>query len=270
MKKNDCPVVRDLMPLVLDRVASDESREMVEGHIGTCAECRKQYEDMKSVLPEDTRAEYEEEQKQFTQALEAVRKTRIKRRIRLVALAAAICLAVTLAGLFSYDALFHRYTAAVDNSLYSLSVVEMKSGQWIVTAEMGRIRFDTNPELLDVNEDGRNICYIRLMAPPVHPEDPALLVEGKREIARFENDGDAKPAELRQGSPGNYVTVWKEGEPMPAASEEMERYQALSDMYWNVFDSLPATEDGKVLADEQFFAWQDRVEEARQAVPEWK
>ena len=29
MRKNDCPVVRDLMPLVIDRVASDESRELV-------------------------------------------------------------------------------------------------------------------------------------------------------------------------------------------------------------------------------------------------
>ena len=270
MKRNECNVVRDLMPLVLDRVASDESREMVEGHIGTCAECRKQYEDMKSALPEDSRAEYEEEQKQFTQALEAVRKTRLKRRIRLVALAAAVCLAVTLAGLYAYDAMFHRYTVPVDNSLYSLSVVELKGGQWIVTAETGRIHFDTNPDILDVNENGRDICYIRLMAPPVHPADPSILVEGKREIVRFENNGDGKPAELRQGSPGDYVILWKEGEPMPAASEEMERYQALSDLCWDAFNSLPATDDGKVLYDKRFFAWQDQAEEARQAVPEWK
>ena len=33
MKNNDCNIVRDLMPLVLDRVASDESREVVEDHI---------------------------------------------------------------------------------------------------------------------------------------------------------------------------------------------------------------------------------------------
>ena len=39
MNKNDCNVVRDLMPLVLDRVASDESREIVEEHITACGEC---------------------------------------------------------------------------------------------------------------------------------------------------------------------------------------------------------------------------------------
>ena len=64
MKRNDCNIVRDLMPLVLDRVASDESREAVETHIISCEECRRQYDAMKSNLPEGTRAEYEEEQKQ--------------------------------------------------------------------------------------------------------------------------------------------------------------------------------------------------------------
>ena len=79
MKRNDCNIVRDLMPLVLDRVASDESREAVETHIISCEECRRQYDAMKSNLPEGTRAEYEEEQKQFTEALKAVRKKKIRR-----------------------------------------------------------------------------------------------------------------------------------------------------------------------------------------------
>ena len=93
MKRNDCNIVRDLMPLVLDRVASDESREAVETHIISCGECRKQYDEMKADLPEETRAEYEEEQKQFTEALKTVRKKKIRRRIRTVALAALICMA---------------------------------------------------------------------------------------------------------------------------------------------------------------------------------
>ena len=57
MKKNECAIVRDLMPPVLDRVASRESLEFVENHILTCEECRKQYEEMKADLPEEIRAE---------------------------------------------------------------------------------------------------------------------------------------------------------------------------------------------------------------------
>ena len=37
--KKDCEVVRDLMPLVLDDVASDGSKHMVSAHVQTCAEC---------------------------------------------------------------------------------------------------------------------------------------------------------------------------------------------------------------------------------------
>ena len=33
MKKNECAIVRDLIPPVIDRVASEESREFVENHI---------------------------------------------------------------------------------------------------------------------------------------------------------------------------------------------------------------------------------------------
>ena len=115
MKKNECNVVRDLMPLVLDRVASEESREIVETHIASCEECRKQYDAMKADLPEETRAEYEEEQKQFTDALKAIKKKKLRRRIRLIALAALACMAAVLIGLFAYDALFWKMTVPVDN-----------------------------------------------------------------------------------------------------------------------------------------------------------
>lgn len=41
-----CEVIRDLLPLCADGVASDESRAAVEEHIRTCAACRALYESM--------------------------------------------------------------------------------------------------------------------------------------------------------------------------------------------------------------------------------
>ena len=81
MKKNDCNVIRDLMPLVLDRVASDESRALVEEHMGSCGKCRKQYEEMKAEMPGETRAEYEKEQKTIVDALKQARRKK-RRRLR--------------------------------------------------------------------------------------------------------------------------------------------------------------------------------------------
>ena len=41
-----CDVIRDLMPLCADGVASEDSRAAVEAHIRTCAACRALYESM--------------------------------------------------------------------------------------------------------------------------------------------------------------------------------------------------------------------------------
>lgn len=43
-----CDVIRDIMPLVADGVASDDSARLLEQHIGHCAECMSFYNDMRS------------------------------------------------------------------------------------------------------------------------------------------------------------------------------------------------------------------------------
>jgi len=270
MKKNECNVARDLMPLVLDRAASDESRELVEDHIAACPDCRKQYDVMKADLPEETRAEYEEEQKQFVDALKAVRKTKLKRRARRIALAALICMVAALAGLFAYDALFWKMTVPVDNSLYSLSMCETKDGRYVVVVDAGRIDFNTMTESEDAFVDGRDIQYLCFKTTPIHPSSGSGPVEKKWDIMIMENDGEETIDELRQGTPASYVTVWKKGEPVSPASEEMERYLALEKAYREWFESLSQAEEGFSIPDTEFFAWQDLMEEARLAVPEWK
>ena len=41
MDKN-CEIVRDLIPLVADDIASEESKKFVENHCETCDECKKE------------------------------------------------------------------------------------------------------------------------------------------------------------------------------------------------------------------------------------
>lgn len=49
--KQECEIVRDLMPLVLDDVASDGSKHMVSAHVQTCAECAAYMNQLKADLP---------------------------------------------------------------------------------------------------------------------------------------------------------------------------------------------------------------------------
>ena len=54
--KLSCDIIRDLLPLYAEELASADSREAVEGHLLGCERCRRAYEDMKTcpvIIPEE-------------------------------------------------------------------------------------------------------------------------------------------------------------------------------------------------------------------------
>ena len=59
--------------------------------------------------------------------------------------------------------------------------------------------------------------------------------------------------EIRQGKPGDSVTIWKKGDPIPEASEEMEMYFVMEK------EKYPDTEISVT-----------DLDEARKNVPEWQ
>lgn len=88
--KTNCKVVEDLMPLYIDEVCSDESKQIVEEHLKKCLECRVKYNAQNSKITID-RNMIEENLK----AKEPFKK--IKRR-NLILLAIAGVLAGTICG----------------------------------------------------------------------------------------------------------------------------------------------------------------------------
>lgn len=48
--KKQCNIIRDLMPLYLDEVVSEESKKLVEDHLPSCLECQHYLEDLKLEL----------------------------------------------------------------------------------------------------------------------------------------------------------------------------------------------------------------------------
>lgn len=47
-----CEIIRDLLPLYMDDVCSDDSRNLVEGHLADCEECSRELNLMQGYLPE--------------------------------------------------------------------------------------------------------------------------------------------------------------------------------------------------------------------------
>ena len=266
MKKNECAIVRDLIPPVLDRVASEESREFVENHIAACEECRKQYEEMKADLPEEVRAEYEEDQQRYREVLRSVRKTRIRRRITALVLAVVICFAAVLGGLFAYDKLFNDLSVIVSPNDYPVTLSRMKDGSIVVTADIRKLHFNRLSTTETVEEDGNRVLYLYYMAAPIHSSDPDAGWKQQKE-AMNRLSGDTRYTEIRTGIPGHSILAWKEGDPIPAASEEMETFFALEEQWSRRYQSLAESEDW----DTVFMSdWYDSLENARLAVPEWQ
>ena len=249
MKKNDCNVVRDLMPLVLDRVASDESRALVEEHMGSCEECRKQYEEMKAELPEETRAEYEAEQRNIMEALKATRANQRKRKRRHLIVIFAVVLAAVMAGGMLVTWLNQGYWP-VDNKNYTICLSRLKDGSVVMTMDMkfNSSYIGSTGEVKE--EDGKKIWYQSIYVPPLR-----YIHNGENHGKQFWTviDESMLTDEIRQGKPGDSVTIWKKGDPIPEASEEMEFYFAMEK------EKYPDTEIS--ITD---------LDKARDAVPEWQ
>ena len=60
-----CYIVRDLLPLYIDAVCSEETRADIEAHLRSCESCRTLYEQMQSDLPVEIEAPEFEEKKVF-------------------------------------------------------------------------------------------------------------------------------------------------------------------------------------------------------------
>lgn len=131
MSEFSCNTVRDMLPLYVDNIVSDDTRAIVEEHLTSCDACRKEYENMKNaiVLPADGDAK---QLKRFKGAW--------KKKKRLVALTAGIATILALCiGYGIFDHFAYREEIAVNGAVYARSretVSEIPEG----SVELGYLR----------------------------------------------------------------------------------------------------------------------------------
>ena len=113
MSKFSCDTVKDMLPLYVDNIVSDDTRAIVEEHLASCDTCRKKYETMKNavVLPADGDAK---QLQRFNGAW--------KKKKRGVALTAVIATILTLCiGYGIFDHFAYREEIAVNGAVYARS-----------------------------------------------------------------------------------------------------------------------------------------------------
>ena len=92
-----CGIIRDLLPLYIDDVCNEESKQAVHNHLSECEKCRSCYKAMKSTEGfEDKRSDNSEDSK-MASSLKNVKNT-INKRIRNIALCAVATVLVVIVG----------------------------------------------------------------------------------------------------------------------------------------------------------------------------
>ena len=114
MTKITCEIVKDLLPLYVDDVLSEDSRMLVEEHIDGCSECRSYCEKLKDTGSIVLKKKNDNEKK----TIKGIRKKIITKRIRAVCLTAIIVAAVAT-GLFYGITVREKYLPYEKTGLYA-------------------------------------------------------------------------------------------------------------------------------------------------------
>jgi predicted anti-sigma-YlaC factor YlaD len=128
MKKISCNIVRDVLPLYLDDVVSDETKEMVEEHLKSCEACKKEAAIMKQdvILPINKNTQLAE-----AKVLKNL-KVKIRRRKIGVGIISAILAVAVIASLLLFLTFSKSYIPYDDTQF---EIAELNGSLYGVTAE---------------------------------------------------------------------------------------------------------------------------------------
>ncbi len=167
MKNITCNVVKDILPLYIDDVVSDDTRKIVEEHLGSCSACRIEAEEMKRgiEIPLDSQIEIDE--------AGMIKDLKIKflKKKMLVAIISAVAALVAAALLYTYASV-SRTVIPFDDSKISITESggklyamyngnDMAGVSSIDPASDDADNYDTN------NEEGSSVCVFYLYSTPL-------------------------------------------------------------------------------------------------------
>lgn len=125
MEKISCNIIKDILPLYLDDVVSEDTREMVEEHLESCDSCRKEADVLKQnvVLPTNKNVKYMD-----AQILKKLKQRFFKRKV-IISLVSVLASAAVIIGLYCYANL-------------ALSLIPYDSEKFSIVEKDGKIYAD--------------------------------------------------------------------------------------------------------------------------------
>ena len=167
MKNITCNVVKDILPLYIDNVVSDDTRRLIEEHLKSCSGCRIEAEEMKRSIeiPLDRHIEVDE-----AGMIKNLKRRFLKKKI-LIAIISAVAALVAVALIYTYASV-SRTVIPFDDSKISITESgdklyaiyngnDMAGVSSIDPASDDADNYDTN------NADGRSVCVFYIYSTPL-------------------------------------------------------------------------------------------------------
>lgn len=112
MSKVSCNVFRDLLPLYIDEIVSEDTRQLVNAHLQECAACRKNYEELsaKITIPIEKN----------DLPLKRIKQTWNRKKIALVCITLIAALFILISGMLAVEEFVYKEQIAFNGSVYTL------------------------------------------------------------------------------------------------------------------------------------------------------
>lgn len=226
--KNECNIVRDLMPLVIDGVASEESTQMVAEHVKDCEPCTKVYAEYQKNLPNRSPKE------ELDIAAKALRKWRRSRKALLIGATTLITLVVLFTGIYVWDALTAPYVNTLPLDEYEVRLVRMQDGQvkMIVLTDEPGLRVGVGGG----GTKGNTVYKVKTSIIRQYGRRYMTLWEGSWQDGVFWADDDPGVGHIHQSiaftDGENTRVIYTAGDDIPLASPEMEVLDALARSFY--------------------------------------
>lgn len=155
--KYSCEVIRDLLPLYIDDVCSEESKKIVDGHVEECGECRAYFEKMLSTADIPQPDNKDENDAKMAESLKKVKRTIFLKRIMAAVLAAAVVVAVFIGVSFKMQntAVVIEYEDNITVGRFVPEQFKSVQGQDYLSAQItGRNIMSATQKRVDIQKNG--------------------------------------------------------------------------------------------------------------------
>ena len=233
----DCAIARDLMPSVIDGVASGESRAFVEEHAAACESCARVYVDMQSKIKAVETETATDTTVSFKTAMAQLRRTMGWRRLKSALLAVVVTFVLITAGYCGHYYLF-KYSCGriLPMDAYEVRIYQGSDGT-AYGATHFRKNYIVNGPMITVADNGK-ILYISWRTTIIERELTHMSLPNPQYGIHLKTTangdlllGDAVIEEIRQGTPDDYITVYRAGDVIPPLDSVTDEYFLMEDPY---------------------------------------